>query len=134
MPRKKIQSDLSPERQEHKLKAEASLEYFINLVHPKRLLGNIHREVISWWTRQDAKEHQLLLLPRDHMKSALVAYRVVWELTKDPTLRILYISSTANLATKQLKFMKDILTCDTYRLFWPDMVEKDEAKREKWNE
>lgn len=68
------------------------------------------------------------------MKSALVAYRVAWELTKNPSLRILYISSTANLAIKQLKFIKDILTCDTYRLYWLDMVDKDEAKREKWTE
>ena len=68
------------------------------------------------------------------MKSALIAYRVAWEITKDPTLRVLFISSTSNLATKQLKFIKDILTCDNYRLFWPEMVEKEEAKREKWTE
>ncbi len=68
------------------------------------------------------------------MKSALIAYRVVWELTKDPTLRILFISSTSNLAIKQLKFIKDILTSTNYRLFWPEMVNKEEAKREKWTE
>lgn len=131
---KKKASTLSVERQARKELAEASLVEFIELIHPKRLLGNIHREVIAWWTRQDAKSHQLLLLPRDHMKSALIAYRVAWELTKDPTLRILFISSTANLATKQLKFIKDILTCDVYRMYWPEMVEREEAKREKWNE
>lgn len=122
------------DKDERRLQAEADLEAFINLVHPRRLLGNIHREVIRWWTNPDAKNHQLLLLPRDHMKSALIAYRVAWELTKDPTLRVLYISSTSNLATKQLKFIKDIFTSETYRRFWPDMVEKDEAKREKWAE
>jgi len=127
----KITADV---RQERRRQAEASLESFINLVHPKRLLGNIHREVIGWWCRQDAKSHQLLLLPRDHMKSALIAYRVAWELTKDPTLRVLYISSTSNLAVKQLKFIKDILTCDAYRLYWPEMIEKDDQKREKWTE
>jgi len=68
------------------------------------------------------------------MKSALIAYRVAWELTKDPTLRVLYISSTSNLATKQLKFIKDIFTDDVYRLYWPDMVNQEEAKREKWTE
>lgn len=68
------------------------------------------------------------------MKSALIAYRVAWELTKDPTLRILFISSTSNLATKQLKFIKDILTNDAYRLYWPDMINKEEALREKWTE
>lgn len=121
-------------RDERRLLAESSLEEFIKLVHPKRMLGNIHREVINWWTSSNARPHQLLLLPRDHMKSALVAYRVAWELTKDPTLRVLYISSTSNLATKQLKFIKDIFTDPIYRLYWPEMVERDEAKREMWRE
>ena len=30
--------------------------------------------------------------------------------------------------------MKDILTSDLYRQYWPDMVFKEEAKREKWTE
>lgn len=125
---------LSPDREERRKLAEASLEEFIKLVHPKRMLGSIHKEIIRWWTSSEAATHQLLLLPRDHMKSALIAYRVAWELTKDPTLRILYISSTSNLATKQLKFIKDILTDDKYTMYWPDMVIKEEAKREKWTE
>lgn len=125
---------LSTEKQELKKLCENDLEAFINYVHPKRCLGSIHRKVIKWWCRSDAKSHQLLLLPRDHMKSALIAYRVAQALTKDPTLRILYISSTSNLAIKQLKFIKDILTCENYRSLWPEMVEKEEAKREKWTE
>lgn len=112
--------------------AEADLVNFIKLVHPMRVLGSVHEEVIRWWTRQDAKSHQLLLLPRDHCKSSLVAYRVAWELTKNPHYRILYISSTANLAEKQLGFIKQILTSDIYRRFWPEMVNAEESKREKW--
>ena len=77
---KKVKA-LSDDNQKRKEIAESSLVEFIALVHPKRLLGNIHREIISWWTRSEAHPHQLLLLPRDHMKSALVAYRVAWELT-----------------------------------------------------
>ena len=103
-------------------------------MHPVRVLGQIHSDVITWWTRDNAKTHQLLLLPRDHQKSALIAYRVAWELTKNPALRVLYISSTINLATKQLKFIKDIITSDIYRRYWPEMVNVDEAKREKWTE
>lgn len=131
---KKVRTDVELRRNERRLVAEGSLIEFINLVHPNRMLGNIHREVINWWISSNAKSHQLLMLPRDHMKSALIAYRVAWELTKDPTLRVLYISSTRNLAIKQLKFIKDILTCDAYRLYWPEMVNKEEAKREKWTE
>ena len=112
--------------------AEADLVNFIKLVHPQRVLGAVHTEVIYWWTREDALSHQLLLLPRDHMKSALVAYRVAWELTRNPHYRILYISSTANLAEKQLGFIKNILTSKTYRRFWPEMVNLEESKREKW--
>lgn len=127
-------SDVEVQRAERRAEAEASLVSFIQLVHPHRLLANIHKEVIEWWTAPDAKSHQLLLMPRDHGKSAMIAYRAVWALTKDPTLRIMYISSTSNLATKQLKFIKDILTSDTYRLYWPEMVNQDETQREKWTE
>lgn len=115
-------------------KALSDLEVFIKLIHPGRVLGQCHRDVIKWWYREDAKSHQLLLLPRDHQKSALIAYRVAWELTKNPTLRVLYISATANLANKQLKFIKDILTHPTYRFYWPDMVAEREGDREKWTE
>lgn len=112
--------------------AEADLKTFIRLVHPHRLLGAVHEELISWWNRQDAKSHQLVLLPRDHAKSAMVAYRVAWEITRNPAIRVLYISSTANLAEKQLKFIKDILTSKIYRRYWPEMVNEDEGRREKW--
>jgi hypothetical protein len=126
--------DMSDERMAHREKAKADLEYFIELIIPKQLIGNIHRELIHWWTRPQALNRQLVLFPRDHCKSTYAAFRVVWELTRNPTARILYISSTSNLATKQLKLIKDILTSDRYRMFWPEMVEKEEAKREKWTE
>src|SRR5258707_5108835 len=129
-----FKSSISEERARRRELAESDLEEFISLVHPLRLLGNIHREIIRWWTSVGSNSHQLLLLPRDHMKSALIAYRVAWELTRDPTLRVLYISSTSNLATKQLKFIKDIITDDVYRMYWPDMVVKEEAKREQWTQ
>lgn len=112
--------------------AEADLAVFINLVHPQRVLGHVHKDLCSWWTRGDAKRNQLVLLPRDHGKSAMVAYRVAWEITRNPAVRVLYISSTANLAEKQLKFIKDILTSKIYRRYWPEMVHPDEGKREKW--
>lgn len=114
--------------------AEQDLESFIKLVHPQTVLGAVHRELISWWNREGASSHQLVLLPRDHAKSRMVAYRAAWEITRNPAIRILYISSTANLATKQLKFIKDILTSDIYRSYWPDMVNPEEGKREKWTE
>ena len=112
--------------------AENDLVTFIRLVHPQRVLGAVHEELISWWTREGASAHQLCLLPRDHGKSAMVAYRVAWEITRNPTIRVLYISSTANLAEKQLGFIKSILDSKIYRRYWPDMIHPEEGKREKW--
>lgn len=119
--------------EEIRVAAENDLAFFIQLVAPQQVLGNCHKEVIEWWTREDAKRFQLLLFPRDHGKSRLVAYRVAWELTRDPTLRVLYISATANLAEKQLGFIKGILASDIYRRYWPDHVNKEEGKRARWS-
>ena len=118
--------------EEIRTKAESDLEAFIKLVHPQRALGSIHKELIVWLTREDAKSHQMVLLPRDHGKSAMIAYWAAWQITKNPTVRILYISSTANLAEKQLGFIKQILTSTIYKRYWPEMVHPDEGKREKW--
>lgn len=134
MAKPKVKSDLQVKREERRLEAEADLVSFISLVQPDRLLGSIHREVISWITSPSAKSHRLLLLPRDHQKSAIAGLYAAWRLTQNPSIRILYISSTRNLAIKQLKFIKDILTSDVYTLYWPEMVNKEEAKREKWTE
>lgn len=119
-------------RDEIRQAAEDDLEKFIRLVSPKQVLGAVHVELIEWMTRKKRNNHQLILLPRDHQKSRMIAYRVAWHITKNPHHRILYISSTANLAEKQLKFIKDIITSPVYTKYWPDMVNPDEGKREKW--
>ena len=112
--------------------AEADFETFIRLISPKQVIGGVHSELCTWWTRNDRKSHQLVLLPRDHGKSRYIAFRVAWEITKRPWIRILYISSTANLAEKQLFFIKEILTSSIYRKYWPDMINVEEGKRAKW--
>lgn len=112
--------------------AEADLETFIRLIAPKNVMGSVHQELCEWWTRSEAKAHQIVLLPRDHAKSRYAGFRSAWYITKHPDCRILYISATANLAEKQLKFIKDILTHPIYTKYWPEMVAPDEGKREKW--
>lgn len=112
--------------------AEADLEKFIRLVMPQQVIGSVHSEMCRWWTRQDAGSHILTLLPRDHGKSRYVGFWVAWQITKDPTIRVLYISATSNLAEKQCKFIGDILTSKIYRKYWPEMVNVDVGKREKW--
>ena len=74
----------------------------------------------------------MTLFPRDHQKSTMIAYRVAWEITRNPAVTVLYISATSGLAEKQLKFIKDILDHPKYRRYWPEMTHPDEGKREKW--
>ncbi len=129
-----MESSLKTETQKEQIRlaAESSLEFFINLIAPHRVLGSVHRELINWWTRQDALPNQLTLLPRDHGKSSLIAYRVAWAVVKQPDVRILYISATSDLAEKQLKMVKDILTSSKVRMYWPQLINLQESKREKW--
>lgn len=112
--------------------AEADLSVFIKLVAPQLVLGSIHQELIRWWTREEAKPNQLVLLPRGHLKSKLAAYRTAWWITKHPETTILYVSATADLAEKQLYQIKQILDNPIYRRYWPDMIGADEGRREKW--
>ncbi len=118
--------------EEVRLAAEADLLSFIRLVAPQRVLGDIHKETIRWWTREDAGDHQLLLIPRDHQKSYLAALRALWAITKNPAVTILYISSTSKLAEKQLGLIKQILESKIYRKYWPDMTLPEETKRNNW--
>jgi len=112
--------------------AESDLQTFIKLVAPHRVLGAVHEEVCRFWTREDAGDHQLLLMPRDHQKSAMIAYRVAWEITRNPSVTVLYISATSTLAEKQLYFIKNIFESKIYRRYWPDMIADQEGKRDKW--
>lgn len=112
--------------------AESDLVTFIRLVAPHRVLGAIHEDLCRWMTREDGKDHQLVLLPRDHQKSAMIAFWAAWWVTKNPETTILYVSATADLAEKQLKFIKDIFTSDIYQYYWPEMVMREENKRERW--
>ena len=112
--------------------AENDLLVFIRLVAPHLMLGAIHEELIQWWGRQEAKENQLVLLPRGHMKSKLIAYRTAWHITKHPETTTLYVSATADLAEKQLYAIKQIIDSPIYRRYWKDMIHPEEGKREKW--
>ena len=112
--------------------AEADLLTFARLVNPHREYGAVHDELFHWWNRQEAKDNQLVLLPRDHQKSHCIAVRVAWEITRNPETTVLYVSATSTLAEKQLYAIKNILDSKVYRRYWPEMTHPDEGKREKW--
>lgn len=113
-------------------KCEGDFMAFVALVAPYMHLGSIHHEAGQWLTRQDASDNMLLLLPRGHLKSKLTAFLAAWWITRDPTETILYVSATAALAEAQLFQIKQIFESSIYRRYWPDMINVDEGKREKW--
>lgn len=108
------------------------LNIFARLLNPQRVYGDIHYDVFKW-LQSDASGNQLLLLPRAHMKSHCVAVWCAWWITKHPETSILYISATAELAEKQLYDIKNILTSPIYMKYFPDMINPEEGKREKWS-
>jgi hypothetical protein len=119
--------------QDIKQRAEEDLLFFAKLVNPGRMYGEVHEELFRWWIRESAKDNQMVLLPRDHQKSHCAAVRAAWELTRDPSITILYVSATSDLAEKQLYAIKNILTSEVYRRYWPEMINEEEGKRERWN-
>ena len=123
---------MDPRIKEVREAAEADLETFIRLVAPYQVLGAVHQEWCRWATSQATSNHQLTLLPRDHGKSRMIAFKVAWRITRQPEVRVLYISATSNLAQKQLHFIKQILDSPIYRRYWPEMVNKNENDRELW--
>lgn len=120
------------QKEEIREAAEADLSAFIHLLAPQILLGQVHYELISWLTRSEGLDNKLVLLPRGHMKSKIAAFWTAWCLTRNPEETILYVSATAALAEEQLYSIKHIIDNPIYRRYWPDMIDKDEGKREKW--
>ena len=112
--------------------AEGDVKLFIKLVAPYMHLGAVHEEYLDWVTRPEALSNQLVLMPRDHLKSKIAAFIAAWWLTKDPTETILYVSATAALAEKQLGQIKGVLDCPVYHRYWPEMTNPDEGKRARW--
>lgn len=114
-------------------RAEEDLYVFAALVNPSYQYGAAHREGFRFLSNLDGSSDRLLLYPREHLKSHMVAVWCAWWITKHPEVTILYVSATEDLATQQLAAIKGILESDVYRTYWPDMIHPEEAKREEWN-
>ena len=112
--------------------AESDLWFFARLVGPERVYGDVHKEAFRFLQATE-NPNSLLLLPRAHMKSHCIAVWCAWWITCNPETSILYLSATSTLAEAQLYAIKNILTSPQYRLYWPEMINEDEGRREKWS-
>lgn len=127
---KKIE-DMPQQAKDIRQAAMDDLFTFARLINPQRVYGDIHKDVCRW-LQSNNEQNQLLLLPRAHMKSHLVAVWCAWWVTKHPEVSILYISATAELAEKQLYDIKNIMTSKIYTRYFPNMINPEDGKREKW--
>lgn len=109
--------------------AMSDLRAFVGLVAKNRVLGHCHHDLMQYLMRDDS--HQLILWPRAHQKSTMIAYWCVWWLINHPADCILYCSATSGLAEKQLGFMKRILQSKIVQTFWPELMNGKE-KSDLW--
>jgi len=112
---------------------ENNLFEFARYLNPDYMYGEIHRKVFEWLSKDKEAVKQLLLLPRGHLKSHCIAVWTVWIITKQPWCSIIYVSAGEELAKAQVYSIKNMMTSDQYRLLWPEMVNAEEAKRDKWS-
>lgn len=138
---KKKLDKMPEEARELREAAKNDLYTFAQLVNPGYVYGDIHKQVYKWMENytlfgqgDTTISNKLMLLPRGHLKSHMVATWAAWIITRHPEVTILYVSATAGLAITQLYAIKNILTSSTYTRFFPEYVHPQEGKREKWSQ
>jgi phage terminase large subunit-like protein len=106
---------------------------FCKLLNPHYAYGDIHEHACAFLAKPDAKDRQLILLPRGHLKSHIIACYAVWRITYRPWITIVYLSAGEDLAKDQIYAIKNMMTSDVYRRYWPEMLNADEGQREQWS-
>src|SRR5262245_51075035 len=80
-------------------------------------LGRVHRELQAFLS---SARRGLVELPRDHGKTVQVMIRVLWELGRDPNLRVLIACGSGALAVQRGRFLRDaIMFNHRVRLVFP---------------
>ena len=117
------------------------LFFFARLVNPGYVYGDIHKSLFKWMedyslygSEAAGTSNKLIMLPRAHLKSHMVATWAAWIITKHPEITILYVSATAELAETQLYAIQNIIGGSTYQRFFPEYVNPQEGKRERWSQ
>lgn len=116
------------------------LNFFARLVNPGYVYGNVHKEIYNWMQDyslfgqgEEKTSNKLIMLPRAHLKSHMVATWCAWIVARHPDVTMLYVSATAELAMTQLYAVKNILDSDKFRRYFPEYINPQEGVREKWS-
>lgn len=128
------------EAKEVRERALVDLNFFARLVNPGYMYGSVHQEIFRWMQDYslfgqggNLTTNKLIMLPRAHLKSHMVATWCAWVLTRHPEVTMLYVSATAELAITQLYAIKNILDSDKYKRYFPEYINPQEGLREKWS-
>src|SRR5262245_43460206 len=70
------------------------------------ILPQVHRDLQEFLTRSP---RGLVELPRDHGKTTRVMIRSVWELGRNPNLRIMLVCGSTALAMQRGRFLRDAI-------------------------
>ena len=121
--------------------AMVDLPTFAQLVNKGYMYGQIHMDIFKWMQEyalygkgEDLTANKLIMLPRAHLKSHMVATWCAWMITRHPEITILYVSATAELAETQLFAVQNILASSVYQRFFPEYINPQEGKRERWSQ
>src|SRR5262245_974402 len=69
-------------------------------------MAQVHRELQAFLT---GAPRGLVELPRDHGKTVQVLIRVLWEIGRDPNLRVLIACGSGALAAQRGRFLRDAI-------------------------
>lgn len=120
--------------------AKNDLYTFARLVNPGYVYGDVHKETFKWLQDYNlfgsgkGSTNKLIMFPRAHLKSHMVATWAAWIITKHPEVTMLYVSATSTLAETQLYAIKNILSSTTYTRYFPEYIHPQEGKRERWSQ
>ena len=134
--------EVMPEEAKHiRDTALADLYFFARLVNPGYMYGEVHKECFKWLEEyslfgqgENLTSNKLIMLPRAHLKSHMVATWAAWIITKHPEITILYVSATAELAETQLFAIQNIMASSVYDRYFPEYINPQEGKRERWSQ
>jgi hypothetical protein len=131
---------MSAETLERRELCMADLRVFARTMNPQYAYGEIHMSIFKWMMDyslfgqgETLTANKLVMLPRAHLKSHMVAVWCCWIVTRHPEVSILYLSATSELAETQLYAIKNMFESEVYTHFFPEYIHPQEGKREQWN-
>src|SRR5439155_8959584 len=79
----------------------------------------VHRDLQDFLS---ANRHALVELPRDHGKSVQACVRVLWELGREPGLRVVLACASEAMAAQRCRFLRDAVAHNApLRLVFPHL-------------